>query len=51
MVEQYLVFAILVFAVVLFVWGRWRYDLVAVIALLTLVLLGIIPGEQAFPGF
>jgi len=51
MVEQYLVFAILVFAVVLFVWGRWRYDLVAVIALLTLVLLGIIPGEQAFQGF
>jgi len=35
----------------LFVWGRLRYDLVALLALLTAVLVGIVPAEQAFSGF
>ncbi len=51
MVEQYTVFAILVLALVFFAWGRWRYDLVAIIALLSLTLLGLIPAEKAFQGF
>ena len=36
-------FAILLVALVLFIWGRWRYDIVAAIALLTAVFFGIVP--------
>ena len=49
--EQGLAFALLGTAVVLFVWGRWRYDLVALGALLAGVLLGVIPAKEAFSGF
>ncbi len=49
--EQYLVFAVLVIVLVLFAWGRWRYDLVAMIALLFLTLAGIVPTDDAFTGF
>lgn len=35
----------------LFVWGRLRYDVVAVIALLTGVFIGLVPHEKAFTGF
>ena len=35
----------------LFVWGRWRYDLVAVAGLLAGVLVGVVPVEDAFTGF
>lgn len=51
MPEQYLVFATLVLVLILFIWGRWRYDLVAMIALLFLTLCGLIPAEEAFYGF
>lgn len=36
---------------VLFIWERWRYDVVACMALLSLVALGIIPANTAFEGF
>ncbi len=36
---------------VLFVWGRWRYDAVALLALLALVLGGVVPGDEAFADF
>ena len=49
--EQTFVFAVLGIAFGLFVWGRWRYDLVAVLALLALVGARIIPAEGAFDGF
>ncbi len=49
--EQAIVFITLAAALVLFIWGRWRYDLVAVMALLVLVLAGIVPAEAAFEGF
>jgi di/tricarboxylate transporter len=35
----------------LFAWGRWRYDLVAAVALMAAVIVGIVPPEQAFKGF
>jgi di/tricarboxylate transporter len=35
----------------LFVWGRWRYDLVALGALLAVVFRGLVPMERAFEGF
>src|SRR5687768_7230556 len=35
----------------LFVWGRLRYDVVAMLALFTGVAIGIVPVEEAFTGF
>lgn len=49
--EQLYVFGILAGAMVLFIWGVWRYDLVAVVALLAGVYLGVVPVENAFHGF
>ena len=49
--QQILVFAVLGATMVAFVWGRWRYDLVAVTALLAAVFLGLVPSEHAFSGF
>lgn len=49
--DQTIVLAVLIFAFVFFVWGRWRYDAVALMALLTLVIADIVPGEEAFVGF
>jgi di/tricarboxylate transporter len=48
--DQIAVFGILGMALVLFIWGRWRFDLVALVALLSSVLLGIVPAELAFAG-
>ena len=33
------------------IWGRIRYDLVAFLALITGVILGVVPKDQAFAGF
>ena len=49
--DQALVVLVLAVTFVLFVWGRWRYDAVALLALLALVLGGVIPGDQAFADF
>ncbi len=49
--EQTIVAAVLLVAFVFFVWGKWRYDAVALMALLVLVLTDIVPGEDAFRGF
>ncbi len=46
-----LVFGVLAAALVLFVFERWRYDLVALAALLTLTAAGVIPAREAFSGF
>ncbi len=49
--EQTTLFIILGFAMAGFIWGRWRYDLVAFAALLAAVVLGVIPSAGAFVGF
>lgn len=36
---------------VLFIWDRFRYDIVALLSLFTLVVAGIIPSDEAFSGF
>ncbi len=47
-----LTLALLLLAVlVLLVWGRWRYDVVALAALLAAVLLDLVPAANAFAGF
>ena len=48
---QTLAFAVLGGMMLLFIWGRIRYDMVAVLALLAAVLAGIVPAEEAFSGF
>jgi di/tricarboxylate transporter len=48
---QLAAFSIVVVMMALFAWGRWRYDLVAAVALLTAVIAGVVPPDQAFKGF
>lgn len=48
---QMLIFLVLAVTVILFIWGRWRHDLVAMAALLGCVLLGLLRPEEAFLGF
>ena len=49
--DQAFAFAVLSGLMALFVWGRLRYDLVAVLALLAAVFTGIVPHKAAFSGF
>jgi di/tricarboxylate transporter len=56
--QQGIVFVVLLMTLVLFIVGRWRYDLVALLAMLTLTVIGafpgigtIIPPQDAFAGF
>lgn len=45
------VFMVLGLTLAAFMWGRFRYDLVALSALLGAVMLGLVPAEDAFLGF
>jgi len=45
-----LLFGILAITLGLFIWGYWRYDIVALIALIAAVLTGIIPFDKVFIG-
>ena len=49
--DQTILFALLFFVFLFLIWGRWRYDLVAFVALLLALLTGVVPKEQAFAGF
>lgn len=50
-VEQLLAFAVIGAMMLLFIWGRLRYDVVACLSLLAAVLIGLVPYEEAFAGF
>jgi di/tricarboxylate transporter len=49
--SQIEILLVLAATVGLFLWGRWRHDLVALAALMACVLLGLVSAEQAFVGF
>ncbi len=49
--DQLLIVAILLGTVALFLWGRWRHDMVALASLLACVVAGLIPQAEAFAGF
>ncbi len=49
--DQALSFAIIIGMMAFFAWGRLRYDLVAVLALLVAVAVGVVPPQDAFKGF
>ncbi len=48
---QAIVFSTLFVTLVLFIIGRWRYDLVALLALLAVTISGVVPSNEAFTGF
>jgi di/tricarboxylate transporter len=48
---QILIFITLGLALIMFIWDKIRYDFVALSALFLLVVLGIVPAEEAFKGF
>ena len=49
--SQQLILLILACTVGLFLWGRWRHDIVALAALLACVVTGLTPAADAFVGF
>ncbi|NIL93272.1 MAG: SLC13 family permease [Woeseiaceae bacterium] len=49
--DQILLFILLLLVFVFLIWGRWRYDLVAFVALMIALLLGLVPMDRAFSGF
>jgi di/tricarboxylate transporter len=49
--QQGLGFGVIAGMLILFVWGRWRYDIVALLALLASVACGVVPANRAFNGF
>jgi len=50
-VEQGMIFGVLALTMGLFLWGRFRHDVVALAALLVSVLAGVVPVGEAFMGF
>ncbi|MDB9967513.1 SLC13 family permease [Gammaproteobacteria bacterium] len=51
MSDQAILATTLVILIGLLIWGKWRYDAVTLICLAALVLLGIVPANDAFSGF
>jgi di/tricarboxylate transporter len=49
--DQYLLSITIVSLLGLFIWGKFRYDALACGALVFLIVLGVIPANQAFDGF
>ncbi|MFN2315277.1 MAG: SLC13 family permease [Gemmatimonadales bacterium] len=50
-VPQMFILAILTATMALFLWGRFRHDLVALLALMACVVAGLVPAADAFAGF
>ena len=49
--DQITLFIIFAIVMVLMLWGKWRYDIVAFTGLIAGVLTGIVPAGEAFSGF
>lgn len=49
--DQAAAIAIVVIMLGVFIWDRWRYDIVAIGALLAAIAVGIVPQDKAFVGF
>ncbi|MCR9070443.1 MAG: SLC13 family permease [Alphaproteobacteria bacterium] len=50
-VDQFATLSLLAAVVVLFIWGRWRVDAVAMLALMAAFCVGLVPSETVFSGF
>ncbi|PCH83092.1 MAG: SLC13 family permease [Piscirickettsiaceae bacterium] len=49
--DQTIIFSILAATLVLFAWGKWRYDLVALMAMTAVLLFKLVTPNEAFSGF
>jgi di/tricarboxylate transporter len=49
--DQTVILLILALTAAMFIWGRWRHDMVALAALLACVFAGLVPSADAFAGF
>ena len=49
--HEALAFGLIGCTLLLFIWGRFRYDLVSLCSLMTGVLIGVVPSAHAFDGF
>ncbi len=49
--DQVIIIVIGVATILMFLWGRWRHDMVAAGSLLVCVLAGLVPSSEAFAGF
>lgn len=49
--DQVTIITVLVAIMALFLWGRWRHDMVAMGGLLVCVVAGLVPAGEAFSGF
>lgn len=49
--QQGLAFGLVAVTVACFVWGRFRYDFIALLSLIAAVALGLVPPAKAFSGF
>ncbi|MDO9582669.1 MAG: SLC13 family permease [Desulfomicrobium sp.] len=49
--DQTIIMAIIAASIGMFLWGRWRHDMVAVGALVACVLFGLVAPQDAFAGF
>jgi di/tricarboxylate transporter len=49
--QQALAFGLVGLTIACFIWGRFRYDLISLAALLASVALGLTPAKKAFDGF
>jgi len=49
--DQWLIIAVITMMMAAFIWGRYRYDIVAAVALLASMILGLVPPNKAFSGF
>ena len=50
-VDQMLIFTLMAAILIMLVWGRFRYDLVAFGGLVIAYLIGVVPANQVFSGF
>lgn len=48
--QPYVILIILSLTMVLFIWGKWRFDIVAMIALMLATALGVVPFSQVYAG-
>ena len=46
--DQIQIFGLLFFVFVFLIWGRCRFDLVAFVALIAAIFMGLVPTEEAF---
>ena len=47
-IDQIAIFSIIILTFTLFIWGKWRYDIVSIIALCTLFIIDqILGGEKS----